>query len=362
MKDVAHEITAAEDFCEALRPTIRDYVHVQLYQRVMQILREKIGTTKYELIIMMLDEIASEKKVGDLYQYVHYAPEFAKAWVQRFGENDIFGKSKYSEYARENVDIITRYVSEGAEAATNSVLDMESSDQYHAWIKKFCENLKDVVPLNPDNISVNNSCKINNYKNYIDFLSRNIDTLKEDICEEFGQVQARSVTWKDENPFQKVCKKLWGCLELCPFCREPCLNSDPDHTNSHKCIQHRPTGICGDRHQNTRLLCLDTCGKRITSNLSSNCAVYSYECRKSGHCTATDEDTFHPCKDYKIYCPKWDIAPDPADEASDYWKWAICTFGGQLLNTYSGAKLEIPPLWKKINLRDAKKSLRKYQL
>ena len=158
-----------------------------------------------------------------------------------------------------------------------------------------------------------------------------------------------------------MCGKLWGCPEQCPFCKEPCQHSEPNHQNSHKCIQHRPTGMGGTRYKKTTLV-LNTCQKNITSERSCNCQAHSLECRKSEHCTGKPDNTvFHKYKDYKKYLPKWDIAPDAADEACAYWKWAFCTFEGQLLEKYDATKLEIPPSWKNTSLEDALESLRKYK-
>ena len=52
------ETTASEDFMEVLKPTIKDYVDVQLHQKVSRLLRDKLGTSKYDLATTMLETIA----------------------------------------------------------------------------------------------------------------------------------------------------------------------------------------------------------------------------------------------------------------------------------------------------------------
>ena len=201
VQKVQHEITAAEDLCEAIRPTIIDYVDVQLHQRVMQMLHEKMGTSKYDLITMMLDEIARKSSFDELYQYIQNSPDFAKGWMKEFGENEVFGKSKYSEYAQENVDTIITHVKNSANAATTAVSSEKCSNQYSAWIEKFCEELNDIAPLKPANIHVDASYEIDNFSQYMEFLSQKLEDLQKDICHAFKQVQASSVSWKGENPF-----------------------------------------------------------------------------------------------------------------------------------------------------------------
>ena len=208
-----------------------------------------------------------------------------------------------------------------------------------------------------------NPYEITNFNNFNHFLSQNILELREEICNQFETEDATSVIWKGENPFQKVCIDLWGCTELCPFCKEPCQHSEKNHTTEHKCLQHRPKGIEGTRDIETMVLEMTTCAKNITLKTRANCAAHSYKCRESGNCTgaSTDsEEVFHDYKDYKIYLPDWDIAPDAADEASAYWKWAVCTFEREILDAYPGRKLEIPRSWKYTTLKDALDSLRKY--
>ena len=212
--------------------------------------------------------------------------------MKRFGEEKAFTKSKYNEFIRESLDSVMHHIINGARDATRSVLGMESSEQYHAWNKAFCKQLKDIVPLNPEDISVDNSCKIINIRRYMEVLQQRMEVLREDVYHQLEQTQPTSITWIDRNPFQNICKTLWGCNKLCPFCREPCQHSDPNHKGSHKCIQHRPIGLKGTKNNRTMTLTLATCGKNIaTNNISGACTAYSMECR-SKHSQET-KDTTH---------------------------------------------------------------------
>ncbi|CAL4098549.1 unnamed protein product [Meganyctiphanes norvegica] len=72
------------------------------------------------------------------------------------------------------------------------------------------------------------------------------------------------------------------------------------------------------------------------------------------------KDVWHKYKHYKTCLPKWDIAPDPSTESSQYWQWFMYTYSDDL-QEFHGARLpDMPVSWRKIDAEKAKESLRKY--
>ena len=237
------------------------------------------------------------------------------------------------------------------------------TDQHSIWIRTFCECMKSIAPIDPASLEVTKNYRINHFAHYQQALEQSLQELEEDMKKEFLKGTGETVKWADvKDPFQKVCERLWGCIHHCPFCHEPCQHSDPNHKTSHRCIQHRPPGIGGTRHKKTTCLSTDTCSVKITEEqLSFNCHACEKQCRKTTHCNTTDDiEEFHHYLEYKKFLPDWDIAPDPAGEASKFWKWVMCTFQEELLKEYEGTKLEIPDSWKGVTEKEANDSLRKY--
>ena len=172
---------------------------------------------------------------------------------------------------------------------------------------------------------------------------------------------AETVMWADvKGPFQKVCDHLWGCPAVCPFCKEPCQHYDPNHETCHRCIRHRPPGIRGIRDTSNHLM-TEICSTMITSDTGFQCGVCDNQCQKTPHCKASGSETAsHKYREYKKFFPGWDIAPDPAGEASKFWQWIMHTYKEKLLEEYKGTKLKIPDSWKSVTEIEASDSLRQY--
>ena len=235
--------------------------------------------------------------------------------------------------------------------------------KHSMWIMIFCERMKNIAPIDPASLEVTQNYKINDFAYHHKAVEQSLQTLEEDMKEEFKKTTPGTVKWSDiKSPFQKACNHLWGCRALCPLCKEPCQQSDPNHEASHHCIQHRPSGIRGNCNKETKYLSTNTCSVKVTiTNFNFSCNACMKHCRKTPHCSATeDEEVFHPFLDYKKFLPDWDIAPDPASEASKFWQWVMYTFQEELLTEYKGTKLEIPDSWKDVTDKEASDSLRKY--
>ena len=243
-----------------------------------------------------------------------------------------------------------------------SEISTPETDQHSIWIRTFCERMNSIAPIDPISLEVTKNYKIHNFSHFQEALEQSLQKLEEDMKEEFLQATAETVEWADvKDPFQKVFERLWGCSHHCPWCSEPCLHSNQNHKASHRCIQHRPPGIRGSNHDKTEYLFTNTCSVEVTTDMEYNCQAHEKQCRKTPHCSATgDEEVFHPCREYKKFLPNWDIAPDPADESSKFWQWAMCTFQEELLTEYKGTKLKIPDSWKYVTEKEASDSLRKY--
>ena len=72
------------------------------------------------------------------------------------------------------------------------------------------------------------------------------------------------------------------------------------------------------------------------------------------------KDVWHKYKHYKTCLPKWDIAPDPSAESSQYWQWFMYTYSDDLREFHGASMPDMPASWSKIDAEKAKESLRKY--
>ena len=369
VKDASAEVMASEHFCETIKARVKEHISEELEQSVIKELYQAVGNLKYDLIIKMLDEIAERESFSALLEYASAPFGYAKSWMQEFGTEHIFShkkdQTKYSEFVDHHAENIFSTVSTSVSDATKSVSGIQGSDQYSTWIAKFCESMTDTMSLDPLQLSVTTNCTIKSFSNFQNFLETELQNLKENIKTEFHEETALAI-WLDQiNPFEKVCNRLWGCVEHCPFCREPCQHSIPDHQSSHHCVQHKPPAVRGVRNRHTQSLTLSTCTLKVVSGALFRCNLICYQCQKTEFCDSSEsvcEDDLpeHDYREYKKYLPRWDIAPDTAGEASKYWKWIVCKFEKELLEDNPGTMIEIPDSWKLVSKQEAKDSLRIY--
>jgi len=81
-----------------------------------------------------------------------------------------------------------------------------------------------------------------------------------------------------------------------------------------------------------------------------------YEEGEEGEC----KDNWHEYKHYKKCMPKWEIAPDPTVDSSDYWQWFMYTYCDELLEFHGANLPDIPASWRTITAERAKESLRNH--
>ena len=365
VQEKSAELVLAANFCESIKGTLLEFVRIKVDESVGKEIHQNIGSSKYDLITKMLDEFLQKRSFTELLDYVNHPYESATAWMQGFGNNLIFGKTcgktLYSKFANICVDEIIAEVRSSAEAASREARST-TGDQHNTWIRIFCEQMTNTAPIDPRNLEVATKYKIGTVDHYQEALEQRLQKLEKDMKDKFLQITAETVQWADiKSPFQKACDRLWGCTALCPFCYEPCQHSDPNHEVSHRCIQHRPPGIRGVHWENSKELLIKTCNFEISTSAVYRCSVIGNQCRKTPHCDTTgDEYVHHPYMEYKKFLPGWDIAPDPAGDASKYWQWVMHTFQEELVEIYNDLKLEIPASWKDTTEKEAIESLRIY--
>ena len=415
VEEKSAEIVLADNFCEAIKGTLLEFIRIKLDFKVETKIYQEIGTSKYDLITQILDGFIKDKNVTELLSYVSNPYGCAREWMQQFGCNLIFNSANeqthYSELANCCVDEIIADVKASTEAASQEVLgitdkiqhstsetDKQSTsennphsiqetdphgtrntdehstkerdqhntpedNQHTTWLKIFCDQMRSTAPIEPEDLGVTINYKINHFAHYQKAVEQSLQKLEEDMKDEFLKTEAETVKWADvKSPFQKACDRLWGCTAVCPFCKEPCQYTDPNHKTPHRCIQHRPPGIRGIEDMATQYLTTEICSAKVTSKtLEFECSVCDNQCQKSTHCKASGTKvTYHSYRNYKKFFPRWDIAPDSTGEASKFWQWAMHTYREKLLEKYLGSKLEIPDSWKGVTETEASESLRIY--
>ncbi|XP_034146968.1 interferon-induced very large GTPase 1-like [Esox lucius] len=149
----------------------------------------------------------------------------------------------------------------------------------------------------------------------------------------------RSLPFKPQN---EMFTSLFGCGEVCPFCKAPCEAGRKEHSK-HFTFIHRPQGIHGWKRTDTKVLVTDICSSDVISENKFNLSLV-------GACN-------HLYKDYQKYFPDWIIPGDSSIEATDYWKYVMATFNERIAEDNDGLPADIPEDWKTLTPEDAMKCL-----
>lgn len=129
------------------------------------------------------------------------------------------------------------------------------------------------MPLSNDSLVHVKNGKVSKFEDFESMLIDNMDKLVEmenKVCKQFEFTTGASVQWK-KSPVFEIMNTLWGCPEICMFCKEPCKNTTKDHVQEghlHRCLQHRPEGIWGFRWRSSQKLQVEFCNHLVPSTYS----------------------------------------------------------------------------------------------
>ena len=136
--------------------------------------------------------------------------------------------------------------------------------------------------------------------------------MQESLLKDFQSSPLSQMDSWSKRPYDILCKTLLGCCEQCPFCKEQCELTTPNHDCKHSVELHRPQCLGGYRWIATQEMMLDMCSSYVASNTTFENADTGWRP--------------HPYKEYQTYYPNWIITPDNSRQASSFWKWFVANY------------------------------------
>ncbi|XP_041471827.1 interferon-induced very large GTPase 1-like [Lytechinus variegatus] len=377
VKQSTEEVMAGELLCTRLKGIVKEAVKKAIPRKCTEEVLMDFQMTKYYLMVKMMDDLAVKANFKEYMSYIRNAKKFASKWITQYTNEKMFsrhlGMSRYSEIAKSHTSKIMQCVRKSVHHATTKVMGLKGI-RMALWIEQFCHRASEELAVPVSTLTIVSERAVGDFNNLQRIILEQLDNIQEDLEEEFANETKCSVDWDGTPPPQQVLNKIWGCQEQCPFCKEPCADTTPDHYElsgrSHMCMQHRPNGIGGTKwhskgemdgvDHSRRQLKHETCNFDIQRNLAFKCTLVNYRCRKSGKCSTTgDEFVWHNIKEYKTYLPDWDIAPNTTNDVSKYWMWFMVTYQHQLKDRYHAKLPDIPEDWMAITKKEALTDLRK---
>lgn len=353
-----NEFIAANSLCLELKDILRERIERNLPDAIAGEMRMRLGNRKHVLMKKVLEEFTSMNTCSPLLEYIEGPESYIKEWLNNETDKHVFSTNYYVRHTTGYLTtLITNVKSAAAIITKNEKSDNNMSVGIHDWINSFKELLKmDHFAMKATAFRQASEYEINNLKDFTSCVHEKLGLIEQELIEEFKSHCPKTITWPEKSPYQVIFESLWGCTAKCPFCNEPCINSDPNHSQCkndvHRCIQHRPAGIGGTHDKQTGILCLESCSYMLHKDQTMGCGRWC-------HCSYKCDDC-HYLRKYKQFLPEWEILPNPDIYASKYWAWCMVENSEGLAKHHGYKEPEFPESWKCIKMEDALESLNMY--
>ena len=351
------EIIAAGFFRDKLKERIKMHVYRNTCNE-LRLAALKGLETKKQFIEKILFQLSRKVKFEDYLGYIRNPQEFATAWYFQKYISEISrthdGKTHIGLTAQELISDKCNKIKDCLALAKEAVSASEGKKMSMIeWRDQFCKYGKDAIgaardhyPIEQAQESVDKILMISDLDNFESLVANGLEDIEKSLKKHFQQVSAEDIGL-NRVVFYELIGKVWGCPEVCPFCREPCSHSEENHAVKHQCVQHRPRGVGGLRDEGDKLA-IYTC----------NYAVADPSCTFSPPESTESDDVQIPVKKYQEYYPDWDIPPiSGMYDSSLYWIWFMAQNAKNLAKYYEVEVPTIPVYWKKITPEKAQRSL-----
>ncbi|XP_034146972.1 interferon-induced very large GTPase 1-like [Esox lucius] len=335
----------AEDFTKlCLQPAVLDYVTKMIGPDVVDEMKSGKGSEDYctrgAFQFSILKQLLTVGEYEKYREYIRNYEQFVKQWLFDHIVNQLSKESSLKKLEKMHLTEIVKLITNAIVTFRNTT---STDKEIKTFIQNFCGALGDKLVLPKD--ALNSIMTLNysrNTEQFSDNLIEFVGEMKQSLADKYDnetdiKERLRSLPFK---PQDKMFTSLFGCGEVCPFCKAPCEAGGKEHSKHFTSI-HRPQGIYGWKTR--KVLVTDICSSDVISNNKFNLS------RVGVH--------NHPYKDYQKYFPDWIISGDPSIEASDYWKYVMATFNERIAEDNDGLPADIPEDWKTLTPKDAMKCL-----
>ena len=347
------EVIAAKTLWKVLEHPLRDIIKGKLQRALGSEVVFKFFT-KLKLIKSILQDLAERGEYHRYKSYINNPKLYVYNWLVEHMDDSAFheksGKSWYVSQAERFLDrILDNILHCMKEAIQQTIASGCQQDKMGFLTDKFSDQISSLLVFPIEEYQSIVGKDVNDLLHLYGEFRKQSEDIRPDILACFKLETRETIQWNDQKPYDVVMDALWGCEATCPFCREPCQKSDPDHasqTDCHECIQHRPVAVNGRYWDETKLLNIKNCSYLVQTETG-------FGCKESKH-----DSKGNPYRKY--YLPNWTILPSPDMDSSNYWMWFVCTFQEEMEKHFGKKMTKIPQNWKCITRTMAIASLEMY--
>lgn len=340
------DIDTAKQVARIIAECVTSNVKIWLPDKIVNIMLKKFMFVKHELIKCIMTHLAEQEDFNQYYSYIENTSAYVQEYIKTSTESIISSETLFFK------ELVAHRVSSTYDHILKVIKSTKSSpNNMHEFLKNLIdrtatESLRttvDAFSMSCEDFTVVESIHVNDFLTLVEYLQIILKENKESCLQEIKNLQ-RGSSWNVINPYKVIFKQLWGCEEQCPFCNEPCQYTDRKHDERHSCLLHRPEGVQGWRFIDTCRLSIDICNVNMQSEDAFDCNLRSrrYKCHEHKQ---TEEQTWHPYREFRTYAPDWDIAPDPSLKNTEYWAWYLFTFRKKIEENYNVRFPILPTHW-----------------
>ena len=340
---IAQEVTAAHNLCDLLVETIEEALMGSLSQKIAVDVKNSSGSfaTKKALKARILIDLAMMQSFDQYAVYLEDVERSVQTWVQFYTiqhcRKPQGGKTRFTVLAESELGRLVDLISQTAKKVTH----LSPKAGIEQWLARFHSELMTKLSLDLKKMQeVVGDLK--DLKNFTEELCKRLAALN---VQEFKSLPNMD-KW-DEQPHDILLKTLIGCCEQCPFCKEQCELTNPNHVGvKHSVDIHRPHCLGGRVYVRTGEMVLKTCNTQVESE------------GEFGYTDADGTQRYHPRKKYQDIYPTWTITPDSSLEAASYWKWFVANYMTEIADHFGIKMTEIPPSWRALTRERVVEELR----
>ena len=372
--------TAADNLSTLLAPSIRKALVEILRIEIVEDIRSgpQFKGKKY-FIAQILEDLANEHDF-DLYKtYLSNSAKSFRYWAKVYVEQHCQAKhneeTKLIALAKVHLHTIIKDITkatydlkeqysgsdttkphcESKEDSMDCSTNPDNNDEktcieMNRWLEGFLEKLNKTLSV--DSQEVQQMIGIKKLKNLNIFTQRfinNLENEKNNILQKLKDQSTDMAEISEWNnpPHLVLCNTLIGCTEQCPFCKEQCELTDPDHLTLGK-VHFTETH---------RLQCLGTYTWVADKSLVLEICSELVETDKSFREPDTDPEEYIPYKDYKTIYKDWLISNENPRSGPIYWQWFFAEFNAEIVEWVGSSATSVPSAWKLLTKDDAISSL-----
>ncbi|VDI62420.1 Hypothetical predicted protein [Mytilus galloprovincialis] len=320
------DVIACGFFNAAVVKVIEEQVSELLPMEAQGSVQGILSHGKQTLIKRILIDLAEKEDFMQYKAFIKDPYTYAEKWILELTNRKMFEEhtedvSLYAQLAKKQVSQI---LNELGNIVIKAIDDRNTG--MSSWVETFVtkNNECNTLALSKDIFVHVENRNVTNLQTFSHALTEEIVEMRRRLFSIYEHDTAVSVQWIT-NPVSEILDKLWGCLDLCVFCKEPCMITSKDHVMEgklHECVQHRPLGIGGYKKSDSKKMVVDFCSHKVSGD------------QKYRH-----SNGYWLYKEYKEHFPDWEIPP--SSDTSKYWIWVMCKFQNELAEMYS---MKIPDI------------------